>query len=41
MEYDGGLTREEAERAAWESVRPSPAAALFARDMNDGERLAE
>ena len=41
MEYDGGLTREEAERAAWESVRPSPAAALFARDMNDGERFAE
>ena len=41
MEYDGGLTREEAERAAWESVGPSPAAALFARDTNDGERLAE
>ena len=41
MEYDGGLTREEAERAAWENVRPSLAAALFARDMNDGERFAE
>ena len=25
MEYDGGLTREEAERAAWESVGPRPA----------------
>ena len=41
MEYEGGLTREEAERAAWESVGPSPAATLFARDTNDGERLAE
>ena len=41
MEYDGGLTREEAERAAWESVGPSPPATLFARDTNDGERLAE
>ncbi len=41
MEYECGLTREEAERAAWESVGPSPAAKLFARDTNDGERLAE
>ena len=37
MEYD-----DVRKRAAWESVGPSPpAAALFARDMNDGERLAE
>ena len=42
MEYDGGLTREEAERAAWEMRGlPPPTAALLARNTNDGEQLTE